>query len=266
MLSVWGAPYMLAIVCGRPCLPVCGSSLLCSAINQAAMQPCAPPCAARYMPSLLIDKLLPKVCTKSLHHMNTAVVASLATLLPMAAIAAAATVGRLLWRRKLRRKAVAERLETQGLLQRAGRAEGGRRGGSGDRKRARLTAMLRAQLGSDRRRGIEMLPIEVLPSGLAHQLGVLQDQEKEAGSEAALLTRAGAADLEQGIAAQLARAADSATTSQAWGPVAPSLRMSARDLEVRRAGGCMPIADWKPARVACCLLPWLQLDQARPAK
>ncbi|EFN58982.1 hypothetical protein CHLNCDRAFT_137604 [Chlorella variabilis] len=163
--------------------------------------------------------------------MNTAVVASLATLLPMAAIAAAATVGRLLWRRKLRRKAVAERLETQGLLQRAGRAEGGRRGGSGDRKRARLTAMLRAQLGSDRRRGIEMLPIEVLPSGLAHQLGVLQDQEKEAGSEAALLTRAGAADLEQGIAAQLARAADSATTSQAWGPVAPSLRMSARDLE-----------------------------------
>lgn len=110
----------------------------------------------------------------------------LATLLPLAVAAAAVAAGRAFWKRRLRCMAHTQQQQQQrdreSLLRRGrgsdGRAGGGSGGGaattgasgSGAGRWARLAAVVRSMVGSNRA-GIELMPAGQLPSALVHQLG-----------------------------------------------------------------------------------------------
>jgi hypothetical protein len=160
------------------------------------------------MPGLVVDvsveaTQLPPTAPPQAGPQQLALIVSLAVLLPLGAVAAAATAGRLVWRRRRQRSLERHRHDLQSLLQTqrpriAGGVDGGEGEGQGEielaeqwqrpavaqaavrGKRAQLAALVGiASLGSSQDRGLETLPRQALPAALMHQLGRMGQQQRQ---------------------------------------------------------------------------------------
>jgi hypothetical protein len=110
--------------------------------------------------------------------------ASLVALLVLATLVAGGALGRVLWWRKLRQRgsdSLQRGTHSAGSSRRLQSRAAGHTGTSigpataggapQPSKRARLAALVQAELGSAASGGIEMMPLDALPATLAHRLG-----------------------------------------------------------------------------------------------
>ena len=214
-----------------------------------------PDCAARDMPLLPLHGVqVPAFLdAPGRQAVETAVVAGLG-LLASAAVLGPAAAALIAWRRRRYRPLPGSQKgqhESSASTEAVGLLAAKRR------KRARLGALLRSELGGSQGDGIELLPMEVLPAALAHHLG--------SGQWTAAQTRggsaAGSAVGPQGAATAGERhpllAAGWAPSDAAGGDSSASY--DARQWRLHTHSVCMSIGDLKVSRTGCRLLLLLLL-------